>query len=436
MIRLYNCDMRFLAMKTGSSTMIVRSTILTCAAIAAVMLPASAFAAGQPQAPLQAMGLWVDHTGKGGIKIEPCGAKLCGKIVWLRDTLNAEGKPMTDRHNPDAVKQQRPLCGVQVLGELAPVPGGGFDGGWIYDPKEGKTYNAAIDVAGPTQLTVTGYLGIRLMGQSFTWTRASGELPACDAAPKDAATNGGAKQAGAVAKSAVAAPAAAVPAITVPKAAAAAANQATRPTTATAKPVTVTAPKTPATVDEAQIVKRARTATGALAGPSTAAPFAQGQPAKPAAVTTSSTAKTTGKPPSANITAPKKPVAAPAAAQPQQNPVLPKTAPQKQTAATPSLQKAAKPAVAQKEILPWATTTTAISKPVKKSPQAQLNTGAPPTSGVPVKTAAKPTVAQKAIAKKPSAQPVEDLSQGEDVSGSGQLPNIPTQLPPSAATLN
>ena len=61
-----------------------------------------------------------------------------------------------------------------------------LDGGKIYDPKTGKTYDVALRLAQTDKLTVTGYLGMKMLGKSFTWTRAPGDLPRCEGAPPPA----------------------------------------------------------------------------------------------------------------------------------------------------------------------------------------------------------------------------------------------------------
>ncbi len=125
-------------------------------------------------------GVWYDDTGEGAVELRACGTGLCGFVYWLRDPINAEGKPLRDRYNPDESLQQRPICGLQVIGDLAVQPDGSWDGGWIYDPKIGKTYKVEVRRQGPDALTVRGYLTLKLMGKSFTWTRAPKDLPACD----------------------------------------------------------------------------------------------------------------------------------------------------------------------------------------------------------------------------------------------------------------
>lgn len=136
-------------------------------------------------------GVWFDETGKGAVKIETCGDRLCGRIVWLKDLLNAQGEVLTDKYNPDAAQRTRTICGLPVLGQLQQMPEGGYDGGWVYDPKVGKSYSVAIVLTGPDALTVTGYLGVKLLGKSLAWTRAKTELPSCAPAAGDAKKTGG-----------------------------------------------------------------------------------------------------------------------------------------------------------------------------------------------------------------------------------------------------
>lgn len=126
------------------------------------------------------VGVWYDDTGKGAVKIEICTpTTLCGKIYWLKEPMNAEGKPKTDRYNPDPSMRNRAICGLPVLGDLEQMSEGGFDNGWVYDPKEGRSYSVALDLVTGDQLKVTGYKGMRFLGKSFMWTRAPSDLQSC-----------------------------------------------------------------------------------------------------------------------------------------------------------------------------------------------------------------------------------------------------------------
>lgn len=125
-------------------------------------------------------GVWYDDTGRGAIEIKACGTSLCGNIYWLQEPLNAKGQPVTDGNNPDAAKRTRPVCGLQVIGNVRPLPNGTWDEGWIYDPKVGKSYDVAIAHDKKDRLTVTGYKGVKFLSKTFTWTRAPVDLPRCD----------------------------------------------------------------------------------------------------------------------------------------------------------------------------------------------------------------------------------------------------------------
>ncbi len=185
----------------------VRTRQAVLVLISALGLAGSAAAGGGVP---EEVGIWYDDTGKGAVRIEQCENKLCGKIYWLKDTVNAEGKPLIDRHNPNASQKTRPICGLQVVGGLASMADGEWDTGWIYDPKEGKSYSVAMKLDGPDTLKVTGYLVMKLMGRTLTWKRAPADLPSCAANATQAP--GSAAKTGAGAAAAPAAKAAAKPA--------------------------------------------------------------------------------------------------------------------------------------------------------------------------------------------------------------------------------
>ncbi len=141
---------------------------------------ASGFVSAQAQqAQLAEAGIWYDDTGRGAVELVPCGQKLCGRIVWLKEEVNAEGKPLVDRYNPNPARRTTPICGLQVVGDAQKLSDGTWDQGWIYDPKTGSSYNVALSLQKPDQLKVTGYKGIKLLSKSFMWTRAPADLPRC-----------------------------------------------------------------------------------------------------------------------------------------------------------------------------------------------------------------------------------------------------------------
>lgn len=161
----------------------IRSALLALSLM--TFLPA---AEAQSPGPAGFIGVWYDDTGKGAVEISSCGSSLCGRIVWLREPNDANGRPLTDGYNPEAGKRKRPICGLPVLGGLKRQSNGTWDDGWIYDPKEGKSYDVELRLRGADTLQVTGYIGTKLFSESFTWVRAPASLPRCAAASGSSTT--------------------------------------------------------------------------------------------------------------------------------------------------------------------------------------------------------------------------------------------------------
>jgi uncharacterized protein (DUF2147 family) len=162
----------------GAAVRLIPALVVSCVALA------SEAAAARPE-----LGIWYDDSGQGAVEVYICqenANRLCGRIVWLKEPLNAEGVPKHDRYNPDAANQGRPICGLPMIWGLGLQTDGTFDNGKIYDPKTGKTYSVALVLKQPDTLVVTGYLGMKMLGKSFTWTRAPGDLPRCEGAPPPA----------------------------------------------------------------------------------------------------------------------------------------------------------------------------------------------------------------------------------------------------------
>ena len=126
-------------------------------------------------------GVWFDDTGKGAVEITRCGRKLCGHIVWLRNPLDSNGRPQIDDLNPNVRRRNQPICGLKVIGQLELQGDGSWDRGWIYDPKQGKSFDVMLTLKSPTRLVVTGYLGIKFLSETFVWRRAPADLPRCTA---------------------------------------------------------------------------------------------------------------------------------------------------------------------------------------------------------------------------------------------------------------
>ena len=152
---------------------------LTCGLVLALTGAATGARAADPAKPA-VLGVWIDAKGEGAVEIGPCGDnKLCGRIVWVKDPNDKYGKPLVDHYNPEPAKKKRPICGLPVIGDLKRQPDGSWDTGWIYDPNEGKSYDLEVTTKSADRLQVKGYMGMKFLNETFTWTRAPATLQRC-----------------------------------------------------------------------------------------------------------------------------------------------------------------------------------------------------------------------------------------------------------------
>jgi uncharacterized protein (DUF2147 family) len=114
--------------------------------------PAPTVAAAPPAAqprndPNSPLGVWLTEEKEGKVRIEQCGANLCGYSVDAKSNANGE----------------------QVLINMR--PGQGKWSGRILDPNTGSTYDSTIALKSPDTLRVQGcaFGGMFCGGQ--TWTR-------------------------------------------------------------------------------------------------------------------------------------------------------------------------------------------------------------------------------------------------------------------------
>jgi uncharacterized protein (DUF2147 family) len=147
----------------------------SAAALVLVILTAAA-ASASAATPI---GLWYAEGGAARVAIEPCGAELCGRVVWLRSPFDEDGCELRDRYNPDPGLRGRPLLGLEVLYGLSRQSDGTWRGGRVYDPTSGNTYTCLASLEGNDRLRLRGYLGIPLIGRTTTWRRVNSENPHC-----------------------------------------------------------------------------------------------------------------------------------------------------------------------------------------------------------------------------------------------------------------
>ncbi len=125
-------------------------------------------------------GRWLTANHAAVVQIAPCGVDLCGQIVGIR--LNPPNAPMPLNW------QGQPQCGMTIL-RTAPIvnqqTGATEWVGTVLDPRNGDVYRAKIRLNRERHLSLHGYLGLPIFGQTQIWEPYSGRtLAGCKLAPQ------------------------------------------------------------------------------------------------------------------------------------------------------------------------------------------------------------------------------------------------------------
>jgi uncharacterized protein (DUF2147 family) len=148
---------------------------MRCVITATVLVTASH---SQPARPDDPNGTWLTEDGRARIRIERCGATLdqiCGYIVWMNESVGANGQPLRDRHNPDPNKRFRLLLGHQLIMGMTQTVEGRFSG-QIYNAENGSFYKIALWRDTSDRLKVKGCM-LTVFCATQTWTQTTDVLP-------------------------------------------------------------------------------------------------------------------------------------------------------------------------------------------------------------------------------------------------------------------
>ena len=121
------------------------------------------------QSPQSIIGTWLSESRDGKILIYQSGNRFFGKLIWTNKLYDEKGNQRKDIFNPDIQLKKRPLLNLIILSDFI-YSDGKWEQGRVYDPKNGKLYNAVLKLKS-NQLEIRGYVGISLFGRSTVWTR-------------------------------------------------------------------------------------------------------------------------------------------------------------------------------------------------------------------------------------------------------------------------
>lgn len=117
------------------------------------------------------VGVWETGSGKARVKVDKSGEVFFGRIVWLKEPNNEQGKPKTDKNNPDEALRSKPLLGYRMLDKFTYAGNKTWENGTIYDPENGSTYSCTMTLTDENTLEVRGFIGVSLFGRTDVWKR-------------------------------------------------------------------------------------------------------------------------------------------------------------------------------------------------------------------------------------------------------------------------
>jgi len=101
--------------------------------------------------------------------------KYSGKVVWLRNPHNDDGSVKRDPNNPNHALRDRERVGLVIIKYFEfNDKEKRWEGGLVYNPKNGRTYQGYIQFNGDNtnEVLLRGYiLGLSWLGRTEMWTR-------------------------------------------------------------------------------------------------------------------------------------------------------------------------------------------------------------------------------------------------------------------------
>ena len=117
------------------------------------------------------IGVWKTGSGKGMVKIYKENNKYYGKLVWLKEPNDENGKPKVDKNNSEETLRSRALLGLINLRDFVYKGDKVWEEGKIYDPENGSDYSCEMKLTDDNTLEVRGFIGVSLFGRTDVWKR-------------------------------------------------------------------------------------------------------------------------------------------------------------------------------------------------------------------------------------------------------------------------
>ena len=116
------------------------------------------------------LGIWRNPTGNGHVEIFKENGKYYGRLVWLKKTIDTDGKPFLDKNNPNKQYCNKPLLGLIMLRDFL-FNNGEWTGGKVYNPDDGKEYKSFLRLKDDKTLSIRGFIGFSWIGKTLIFQR-------------------------------------------------------------------------------------------------------------------------------------------------------------------------------------------------------------------------------------------------------------------------
>jgi len=129
----------------------------------------------QPAEAADIHGEWATQGYSARVRIAPCAddpgaGRACGTVTWLWEPRDASGNGRKDHSNPQAKLRERPLVGIPLLQGFRRAETGEWVDGSIYNPEDGRTYAASMQIGSSGELRVRG-CALGVFCQTQVWRR-------------------------------------------------------------------------------------------------------------------------------------------------------------------------------------------------------------------------------------------------------------------------
>ncbi len=107
------------------------------------------------------------------VEIYKQGNSYKGRVVWLKEPYQADGKPKTDVFNKDKSKRERYIIGISIFDGLKYNKEKTRWEGAIYDPANGDTFKCVVWFDAQDVLKIKGFVGTEWLGLNRTiiWSK-------------------------------------------------------------------------------------------------------------------------------------------------------------------------------------------------------------------------------------------------------------------------